>query len=134
LEFGEDLVEAVRREVREEYAVHTRHIRNLGARSVLREHNGYLTHWVAVVFDALVDHDEVRLGEPEKMAELGWFTLENLPAPLHSQLRSHLSLLAAAPQPRMQRRARYRRAINWLSRHIPGRQLRSGLLRGTCPL
>ena len=99
LEFGEDPAEAVRREVHEEYGVFPNRVRVVGTRNVLREQNGNLTHWVALVFDVLVDPNAVRLGEPDKMAELGWFDMEALPTPLHSQLRDHLALL-----PRRRRR------------------------------
>jgi 8-oxo-dGTP diphosphatase len=97
LEFGEDLFDAVRREVREEYGAPVRSIRSLGVRNVLREHEGRLTHWVAAVFDVLVDPARIRLGEPDKMAELGWFDRDHLPAPLHSQLREHLAMLPRRP-------------------------------------
>jgi hypothetical protein len=36
----------------------------------LREQGGGLTHWLALVFDVLVDSDKVRIGEPHKMADL----------------------------------------------------------------
>ena len=36
---------------------------------------------------------EVRIGEPEKMDELGWFTLDALPEPLHSQFLPQLPYL-----------------------------------------
>ena len=93
LEFGEDPLDAVRREVREEYGTSVRRARVVGARNVLREQGGCLTHWVALVFDVLVDAHEVRIGEPDKMADLAWFEESALPAPLHSQLPDHLALL-----------------------------------------
>ncbi len=109
LEFGEDPVEAVRREVREEYGVSVLYVRVLGARNVLREQGRGLTHWVALVFEVLVDSDKVRIGEPHKMAELAWFDMAALPAPLHSQLREHLALL------QQRRRGPALKPLGWLA-------------------
>lgn len=105
LEFGEEPFEAVRREVREEYGTSAKHIRPLGMRNVLREEDTGLTHWVALVFDVLVDPGAVRIGEPEKMEHLAWFEVAALPHPLHSQLGDHLALLP--PLRGVQRRPRW---------------------------
>jgi 8-oxo-dGTP diphosphatase len=32
-----------------------------------------------------VDPEKIKIGEPHKIDELGWFTSDNLPTPLHSQ-------------------------------------------------
>ena len=58
-------------------------------RNVLRGQS----HWVAVVFSVRLDPERVRLGEPHKFDELGWFAPGDLPAPLHSQLPGTLALL-----------------------------------------
>lgn len=109
LEFGETPHDAVRREVAEEYGARALRIRALGVRNVLRDEGACPTHWVAFVFDVLVDPSEVTIGEPEKMACLDWFRLDRLPEPLHSQLRCHLELLP--------RRLRFERhAPDWASR------------------
>lgn len=96
LEHGESFEDAVAREVKEEYAAEAKEIRLLGVRNVLREHDGQLTHWVALLFAVLVDADEVRIGEPRKMDDIGWFTLDRLPSPLHSQFRQQLPYLREA--------------------------------------
>ncbi|GAA1647194.1 NUDIX hydrolase [Actinoplanes couchii] len=88
LEFGETFESAVTREVGEEYAAAPLAIRQLGVRNVLRADS----HWVAVVFAVLVDPAEVRIAEPHKFDELGWFTPQALPSPLHSQLAETLAL------------------------------------------
>lgn len=84
LEFGEEVITSVLREVREEYGCEGVIQEQLPAHSVVREHNGRKTHWLAVPFFIKVDPTEVRLNEPDKMTELGWFTLNSLPSPLHS--------------------------------------------------
>ena len=90
LEFGETFEAAVTREVKEEYAVTPREITLLGVRNVVRAEP--LSHWVAVVFAVQVDRDGVAIGEPHKFDELGWFALDGLPAPLHSQLPETLEI------------------------------------------
>lgn len=86
LEFGEDFEGAVRREVREEYGAEAHDVVFCGAHNVLRQHNGAPTHWVALTFAARVDPAQVRIGEPDKVDAIGWFTLDALPSPLHSAI------------------------------------------------
>jgi 8-oxo-dGTP diphosphatase len=91
LEFGETFEAAVTREVGEEYVAAPREIRQLGVRNVLRDDPP--SHWVAVVFAVRVDPAEVRIGEPHKFDDLAWFTANELPSPLHTQLPATLALL-----------------------------------------
>jgi 8-oxo-dGTP diphosphatase len=88
LEYGETFEAAVSREVREEYSAEAREISTIGVRNVLRPGS----HWVAIVFAVRVDPAEVAIGEPHKFDELGWFTPDALPAPLHSQTPATLEL------------------------------------------
>lgn len=91
LEFGESFEDAIRREVMEEYGVEVLDIRYLGTRNVIRTNkSGKETHWIANGFAVLVDPADVKIGEPEKMNELEWFSLDKLPTPLHSQIVGHL--------------------------------------------
>jgi ADP-ribose pyrophosphatase YjhB (NUDIX family) len=87
LEFRESFEEAVTREVIEEYTAEPIAIEQLGVRNVVRE-----DHWVAIIFAVRLDPADVRLGEPHKFDELGWFAPGELPAPLHSQLQNTLAL------------------------------------------
>ena len=59
----------------------------------MRKNNGVDTHWIALVHSVLVDPSEVKIGEPNKIDEIGWFNLNNLPNPLHSKIME--SLMAA---------------------------------------
>ena len=88
LEHGESFADAVRREVREEYTVDALDVETIGVRNVLRDGS----HWVAVVNAVHVDPAAVAIGEPHKFDELGWFSLDALPAPLHSQLPETVAL------------------------------------------
>ncbi len=90
MEFGETFEDAVRREIGEEYGVEPISLRLVGVRNVLRKHNERDTHWIAVLFCAEVDRDEVHRGDPEKMDAIGWFSPDDLPAPVHSMLLNHL--------------------------------------------
>ncbi|MFI7602006.1 NUDIX domain-containing protein [Actinoplanes sp. NPDC049681] len=89
LEFGESFEQAVAREVGEEYGTPPQEVAMLGVRNVVREDS----HWVALVFAVRVDPAAVRIGEPHKFDELGWFHPDALPAPAHSQLAATLELL-----------------------------------------
>jgi 8-oxo-dGTP diphosphatase len=83
LEFGLTLEENVLKEVLEEYGVKGKIQKSLPSHSIFREHNGTKTHWLAIPFFILVEREKVKIGDPEKMDEIGWFKLDNLPKPLH---------------------------------------------------
>ena len=85
LKFGETLDEAIVREVFEEAGAVAFNFEYLGLREVHREHEGKKTHWVAFDYRAQVNPDVVKLMEPEKCVEIRWCTVDEIPAPLHSQ-------------------------------------------------
>lgn len=85
IEFGESIDEAVKREIKEELSVSTLDIKFLSVYDAHRELNGVKTHWVAIMHAVLVDPKKVKIGEPDKIDALDWFTSDNLPSPLHSQ-------------------------------------------------
>ncbi len=86
VEFGDTIEETLRKEIREEYGVEVGDIEFLGVRDVHREHEGRKTHWVSIDHRVLVDRSKVNNAEPHKFEEIGWFTLDGLPEPLHSML------------------------------------------------
>ncbi len=86
VDFDESVEEAVKREIKEEYCTDVLVSQFLGFRDVHRTHNGKKTHWIALDFKALVDPSKVKIGEPHKFDQIGWFTLENKPENTHSQL------------------------------------------------
>lgn len=85
VEFGESPDDAVKREVKEEYGCDPISIQFGGARNVLRWHGNKKTHWIALVYCAEVNPDEVTNGDPEKIEAIDWFPVDNWPSPLHSQ-------------------------------------------------
>lgn len=96
LEFGEDFEAAVRREIKEEYCADVEELHFIGVRNVLRDNDGMQTHWVAIIFAALVKPEMVGIGDPVKMDEIGWFEESSLPEPLHSQFLTHFELVKKA--------------------------------------
>lgn len=43
------------------------------------------THWISPDHIVRIDPNMDKIGEPEVIDEIGWFTLKTLPSPLHSQ-------------------------------------------------
>ena len=95
LEHGETFEEGVRREIREEYCVEPQELKFVEVRNILRKNGSENTHWVALVFAAEVDRSKVKIGDPESIDEIGWFSPDNLPQPQHSMLLRHIE--AAGP-------------------------------------
>jgi len=87
IEFGDTALDTLKKEIKEEYNTDVLDYEFLGYRDdVYREHNGKKIHWVALDFKVLVDPTTVKNGEPHKLDEVKWFTLDTLPTPLHSQM------------------------------------------------
>lgn len=81
IEFGELMVEAVKREIREEYGIDIDILQQLPAHDHIIPADKQ--HWVATTFRAKVkDDQEPRILEPDKCDEIGWFSFDNLPEPL----------------------------------------------------
>ena len=85
VEFGTPVIDTLKKEIKEEYCTDVLDYEFLGYRDVHRTNNGKPTHWIGLDFKVLVDRSKVEIGEPEKLDEIGWFTLDNLPKPMHSQ-------------------------------------------------
>ena len=85
-----EVIGTLQKEVREEYSTNILNYEFLGYRDVHRFFGGRKTHWVALDFKVLVDRSTVKNGEPHKLENIGWFTLDNLPSPLHSQFPKFL--------------------------------------------
>lgn len=90
VEVGDTIEETLRKELKEEYCVENFTSKPLGYYESFREMNGKKTHWIHFHFLVEIDPKEVRNGEPEKFEELKWFTLNNLPTPLHSNILAEL--------------------------------------------
>lgn len=92
VKFGEQTIDAVHREIKEEFGADVVEAEQIGVREVLREHEGRETHWISFQYLVKVDKDTVYNAEPDKHDDLGWFKIDNLPTPLHSQVEPELAL------------------------------------------
>ncbi len=96
VEFGESIEAAVEREIREELLTQALDIKFLGAYDAHRmNHEKEKTHWIALVHAIHVDPKQVQIGEPHKIDEIGWFSAQNLPSPVHSQFHKSFVLAQA---------------------------------------
>ena len=80
LDFGEKLVDAIVREIREEYDMHIEVIELLGVCDHILSDEGQ--HWVSPTFIARHIDGTARIVEPHKCDGIGWFALDALPQPL----------------------------------------------------
>lgn len=86
LKHGQSVEDNLRRELQEEYCVEPKELDFLGYSDVFRKsQDGQLTHWLGMYFVVLVDPAKVKIGEPDMIDEIGWFELDNLPSPMHSE-------------------------------------------------
>jgi len=90
VEFGERAEQVLKREIMEEYNADVISFEFLGFRDVHRVHDGHPTHWIALDFKVLIDPINVKIGEPDKFDDIGWFQRENFPKPGHSQFPEFL--------------------------------------------
>ena len=96
-EFGDDIEDTIRREIEEEYGAKPFNLQFIKAYDAHRQlADGTPTHWVAILYAAQVDPAEAQNNEPYKIDDIGWFTLDHLPLPLHSQCRHSLQSVKAA--------------------------------------
>lgn len=93
MEHGETFLQTVRREIKEEYCVTPKNVQFWAVNNSLRWNGKMRTHWIALLFTAEVDPKKVKIGEPEKMDELTWFPIHQLPRPLHSMMKKHLKMI-----------------------------------------
>ena len=92
LEFGDNVIKTLKKEIKEEYNCDIIKHEFLGYRDVHRKLNGKQTHWIALDFKVQIDKKLVKNNEPHKFDDLKWFKLNKLPNPLHSQLPKFINL------------------------------------------
>lgn len=92
VEFGDTIEQTLLRELKEELCVQPQHMELLTAYDAHRNFHGRASHWIAVVYAVQVEPAAVKIGEPHKIAELGWFTAATLPDPLHSQFHKSFTV------------------------------------------
>jgi ADP-ribose pyrophosphatase YjhB (NUDIX family) len=84
LGFLEDTAVSVLREIKEEYGVDGEIQEQVPPHSIVREQDGIMTHWLALPYFVKVDVNKAQIMELDKFTEIGIFTLNNLPQPLHN--------------------------------------------------
>lgn len=84
LDFGLTPEENVLKEVFEEYGCNGEIQEQLPAHLILREQNDKKTHWLVIPFFVKINPIDVKNNEPDKIDEISWFSLDNLPKPLHT--------------------------------------------------
>lgn len=91
IDWMEKIEDAVCRENLEETSLHISSLRllvNVNHFDVEQD-----AHWLAGVYLATSFKGEAQLVEPDKHAELGWFSLDNLPTPLTQATEQAISAL-----------------------------------------
>lgn len=93
VEHGQSIEENLLREVKEEYDATPLRTDFIGYFDAFRlSPEGHDTHWLAMCFAVHVDPNDVKINEPEKVDDHGWFPLDNLPSPMHSQFEKFFGL------------------------------------------
>jgi len=88
LEFGESPEQTALREVKEEVNVDIAKPRVVGlTNDIMRADK---KHYVTIFVEAEYAGGEARIGEPDKLKEIGWFALDNLPKPLFIPVKNFI--------------------------------------------
>lgn len=90
VEFGAPVLDTLKTEILQEYGSPVLEYHYLGYRDIHREINGQPSHWVTLDFLVMVDPQQVKNGELNKFDQIGWYKIDQLPSPLHSQLPAFL--------------------------------------------
>lgn len=80
VEFGEKLIDAIKREFLEEYGMEIEPVELLDVSDHILDQEQQ--HWVSPTFIARHTGGMPRIVEPKKCTEIGWFSLSALPEPL----------------------------------------------------
>lgn len=93
LEVGLTLKENLFKEIHEEFGCSGKILRELPLRQVFREFEGKTSHWLAFYYLVLVKPEDVVVNEPEKLKNVYWVGLDDLPTPLHPSVAYILPLI-----------------------------------------
>lgn len=89
VEFGETPEAAAIREAKEELGIVVGNLRFMSCSDVRKEGK----HYIDISFVGEIISGEPTIMEPDKIAEIGWFPLDNLPTPLFETVRIPLEAL-----------------------------------------
>lgn len=92
LKHGQAIEQNMRRELKEEYNVEPLKVDFIGYMDMFRKTaEGIDNHWLAMDFAVKVDPAKIKINEPDMVDGSGWFTLDNLPSPMHSQMDAFMA-------------------------------------------
>lgn len=91
VEFGETPIEATKREAMEELGVEIGNVQFAACASIQK----FGKQYIDVSFTAEILSGEPRICEPDKVEELGWFDLNNLPEPMFDPVKTVLNAIAS---------------------------------------
>jgi 8-oxo-dGTP diphosphatase len=94
VDFGEHPTEAVRREAMEELGIEIGNFTFVTCMSFIKDGKQYLD----VSFIAELISGEPRICEPDKIEEVGWFSLDDLPSPLFEPVHVVLEAMRTKQQ------------------------------------
>lgn len=86
VEYGEHPIEALKREIKEEFNIELKNIEFLNCASFKK----YQKHYIDISFSAQVASGTPQIMEPDKHEGLNWYDLDNLPKNLFEPVRLSL--------------------------------------------
>lgn len=93
LEHGQTAEANMLRELKEEFDAESLGHEFIGYFDAFRDlPDGRPTHWIALCYAVRVNPKRIRIMEPELVDESGWFTVDAIPQPEHSQFKLFLEL------------------------------------------
>lgn len=99
VEFGEKLIDTVKREFMEEYGIEIEIQQLLSVDDHILPGEGQ--HWVSPTYIARLVNGIATIKEPEKCSAIAWFKLDNLPEPLslisQYNIRDYIAKFGANP-------------------------------------
>ena len=97
LEFGETIEDSIKREIKEEYNVDPLEMTFIKTYEAHRQlPDGTPTHWIAFLYAVKINPKQAKNNEPYKIDEIGLFSVDNLPDPLHSMTQINLEAVKAS--------------------------------------
>jgi len=86
LEYGESPEQTAVRETLEEVGVSVRNPKVVGVTNDISHEEG--KHYITIFVEADYVGGEAKANEPDRVSEVGWFALDNLPSPLFLPLKN----------------------------------------------
>lgn len=86
LELNEHIEDCAIRETIEEASIAIKDVRVVGFTNDIMHSEG--KHYITIFVESIYARGEVKIGEPHKCTEIGWFSWNNLPQPLFLPLKN----------------------------------------------